>query len=530
MNIFLSSSRMRLCSILLLTLGLWACGADKKTEVVADEKVAKSESQQQPSLENFTSKQMQGVEQTTVEVDIDGAAKRLAKAVEFKTISNQDRDDFDTKAFSDYHSYLEKMYPNVHKTLKKEVLGEPRPYSLLYTWKGKDPSLQPALFYAHQDVVPVPSESSDQWSQDPFGGVIADGYIWGRGVLDDKNQIHGILEAAEMRIKQGWQPSRTIYFVFGQDEEVGGSEGAKHIADVLEQRGIKRFAFVMDESAPLIPGVFPGIPDNTALIGIAQKGYISLELAMNGIGGHSSQPPKESNIGILAEAITKLEKAQFPYRIHPAVRHQYRYMGPELDKAKQPMYSAVAFGKDGQMTELEKQFIKEMEQNQVTRAMLRTTIAVTMINAGIKDNVLPPSATAVVNFRPMPGDTPEVIIAHVKKAINDDRITIKDISASTPATNVADPESNAYKALEKSIRQIWGNDLIVAPFFVIGGSDAKHFQARRFAPDVFTITGIQLESVKEFAGFHGVNERILVDEYAKTIGFFYQVFGNLESL
>ncbi|MBE9636296.1 M20/M25/M40 family metallo-hydrolase [Salipiger pacificus] len=474
--------------------------------------------------------QMEGVEQITIEVDLDGAVERLSRAVQFPTISNQDRNDFDTKAFDDYHAFLAEAYPKVHASLKREVLGDPRPYSLLYTWEGKNPDLPPALFYAHQDVVPVPEDSLDQWDQEPFSGTVADGYIWGRGVLDDKNQIHGILEAAEMKLEEGWQPERTLYFVFGQDEEVGGPEGARYVADVLEQRGIERFAFVMDESAPLIPGVLPGIPDNTALIGIAQKGYISLELAMHGVGGHSSQPPEETNIGILAKAITKLEAAQFPYRIHEAVRHQYRYMGPELEESRQPMFAAVAFGKEGEMTDLEKEFIAEMATNQVTRAMLHTTIAVTMFNAGIKDNVLPPAATAVVNFRPMPGDTPDVIIDHVRKAIDDDRITITDISASTPATAVADPDGPGYKALEKTIRQIWGNDLIVAPFFVIGGSDSKHFQARAFAPDVYTITGIQLDSMKEFAGFHGVNERIKVDEYGKTIGFFYQIMTNLDDL
>ncbi len=482
------------------------------------------------NLEDFTSMQMTGVEQISVDVDLDGAVARLSKGVTYKTISNQDRDDFDTEAFTGYHTFLEQSYPNVHKTLKKEVHGDPRPFSLLYTWEGKDPTLQPALFYAHMDVVPVPEDSRDQWKVEPFAGTVKDGYIWGRGVLDDKNQVQAILEAAEMKIKEGWQPSRTIYFVFGQDEEVGGAEGAKKIADVLEERGIERFAYVMDESAPLTPGIFPGIEENTALIGIAQKGFISLELAINGVGGHSSMPPEESNIGILAEAITKLEDAQFPYRIHPAVRSQYRYMGPELDKEQQPLYAAVAFGKDGEVSELEQQFIDVMSKNEVTRAMLHTTIAVTMFNAGIKDNVLPPSATAVVNFRPMPGDTPEVIVEHVKNAIDDDRITMRDISASTPATNIADASTGAYKMLEKTIRQIWGNDLIVSPFFVVGGSDSKHFQSRPFAPDVYTITAIQLENTEEFKGFHGVNERILVDEYAKSIGFFYQIFDNLEEL
>ncbi|WP_170266430.1 M20 family peptidase [Phaeocystidibacter luteus] len=510
-------------SLLALVAIMASCGGDS-------EKESSTTTPAEVDLSEFTSKQMTGVEQIEIDVDLDAAIQRLSKAVTFKTISNQDRDDFDTEAFANYHKFLEESYPNVHRELKKEVLGDPRPYSLLYTWEGTDPSLEPALFYAHQDVVPVPEESRDQWNQDPFAGAIADGYIWGRGVLDDKNQIHGILEAAEMRIAEGWKPSRTIYFVFGQDEEVGGHEGARYIADVLEERGIERFAYVMDESAPLTPGIFPGIPDNTALIGIAQKGFISLEIAISGVGGHSSQPPTESNIGILAKAITKLEEAQFPYKIHPAVRHQYRYMGPEMHEAQQPMYAAVAFGKDDELTDLEQEFINEMAENQVTRAMLHTTIATTMFNAGIKDNVLPPTATAVVNFRPMPGDSPEVIIQHVKDAIDDDRITVRDISASTPATNIANPESDGYKMLEKTIRQIYGNDLIVAPFFVIGGSDSKHFQARDFAPDVFTITAIQLENVKEFEGFHGVNERILVEEYARTIGFFYQILGNLEDM
>ncbi|WP_282122875.1 M20 family peptidase [Algibacter mikhailovii] len=482
------------------------------------------------NLEDFTSMQMTGIEQISIDVDLDSAVKRLSKAVTYKTISNQDRDDFDTKAFEGYHKFLEQSYPLVHKTLKKELHGDPRPYSLLYTWEGKDPSLQPALFYAHQDVVPVPEESRDQWKEDPFAGTVKDGYIWGRGVLDDKNQIHAILEAAEMKIKEGWQPNRTLYFVFGQDEEVGGSEGAKKIADVLEQRGIERFAYVMDESAPLTPGIFPGIKENTALIGIAQKGFISLELAIHGIGGHSAMPPEESNIGILAEAITKLEAAPFPYKIHPAVRSQYRYMGPELDEELKPLYAAVAFGKDDELTDQEQKFIEAMAGNEVTRAMLHTTIATTMFNAGIKDNVLPPSATAVVNFRPMPGDTPEVLIKHIKAAIQDDRIEIRDISASTPATNIAEVGNPAYNMLEKTIRQIYGNDLIVSPFFVVGGSDSKHFQARDFAPDVYTITAIQLENTEEFKGFHGVNERILVNEYAKSIGFFYQIFDNLEAL
>jgi carboxypeptidase PM20D1 len=479
--------------------------------------------------QDFSSLQMKGIEQHEIEVDLDGAIQRLSKAVQFKTISNQDRSDFDENAFNQYHDFLVESYPLAHKTLKREVVGDPRPFSLIYTWEGKNPSLAPAIFMAHQDVVPIAEESRDEWKEEPFSGVVKDGYLWGRGSLDDKNQIHAIFEATEMKIKEGFQPDRTIIFVFGHDEEVGGPEGAKHAADILEKR-YDKIAFVMDESAPLIPGVFPGIRENTALIGIAQKGFISLEIAINGVGGHSSQPPEQSNIVALAAAVEKVEGAQFPYKIHDAVRYQYRFMGPELAEDQQPMYKAVAYGNNDSVDELEEKFLEAMAQNPITRAMIHTTTAVTMFNAGVKDNVLPPAATAVVNFRPMPGDTPEVIIEHVKKAIGDDRLTVRDISASTPATNVADPHGEGYKVLEKTIRQTWGNDLIVSPFFVIGGSDSKHFQARDFATDVYTMTAIQLENTTEFEGFHGVNERILVEEYGRSIGFFYTLMDNLESL
>ncbi len=480
--------------------------------------------------QDFSSMQMTGVAPVEVQVDLEGAVQRLSRAVQFPTISNQDRTDFDEEAFRNYHEFIKESYPLVHKTLKRELVGDPRPFTLLYTWEGKDPSLPPAIFMAHQDVVPVIEESRGKWKVDPFSGAIQDGYIWGRGVLDDKNQIHAILEAAEMKIKEGFQPSRTIIFVFGHDEEVGGPEGARAAADIVEQRGYKEIGFVIDESAPLTPGIFPGIRDNTALIGIAQKGYVSLELAIHAVGGHSSMPPEQTNIVALAKAVTKVEEAQFPFKIHDAVRYQFRFMGPELPEAQQPMYQAVAYGNNDSVTELEQAFIEAMKGNPVTRAMLRTTTAVTMFNAGVKDNVLPSAAVAVVNFRPMPGDTPEVIIEHVKNVINDDRITIRDISASTPATNVANPHGQGYKLLEKTIRQIWGNDLIVAPFFVVGGSDSKHFQSRPFAKDVYTITAIQLENTTEFEGFHGVNERILIDEYGRSIGFFYTLMDNLETL
>ena len=503
---------------LLLAASLVACGGDGSGASAG----------QSGSQQELTSMQSEDVEPVDSDFDLEASAERLAGGVRFPTISNEDREDFDEAAFEAFHDYLEETFPNVHRTLTREVLGDPRPYSLLYTWEGTDPSLEPVIFMAHQDVVPI--ANPDAWSYDPFAGTIDQGYLWGRGSWDPKGMIFAIMEATEMKIQEGFQPTRTYYFVMGQDEETGGGEGVGHIADVLEERGMGDAYLVFDESAPLVEGVFPGIPDNTALVGIAQKGYLSLELRVDGVGGHSSQPPETSNIGILAEAITKVEANPFPYKLNDALRHQYRWLGPELPEEEQDMYAAVAFGNDDEMTELEQQFIEMMEGQELTRAMLHTTTAVTIIEGGVKANVMPPTARAVVNFRPTIGDSKEYIIETLREVIDDDRVTITDISDSTPATLIADPYSDQYQLIERTLRQIYGNEILVAPFFVVGGADAKYFAAKPLGQNTFTITPLQLEGMSDMPRLHGVDERIQLSEIGRSIGFYYQLMTNIEEL
>lgn len=502
----------------------------------------------------FDSQQMQGVNVVNVPVDAQAAANRLSSGVKFPTISNQDRKDFDEKAFKDWHAFLERTYPLAHKTLKRELIGDPRSYSLLYTWTGTNPALAPIILMGHQDVVPVVPGTEGQWEHDPFSGDIADGYVWGRGTLDDKVMIQAILEAIEMHLMKGFKPNRTIYLAFGQDEEVGGPEGMKHVVEALKARGVKEVALVLDEGLPLAPGLFPGIAGPTAPIGTAEKGYVSLELKVAGAGGHSAMPPPHSNIGILAEAITKLEANPFPYRITQAVRDQYRFMGPELPEQYHPLLADVAFGKDLKtasgtppeavsgftenvavawqaQNQSEDEFIRYMLTSPMTTALLHTTTAVTMVNGGVKENVLPPFATAVVNFRILQGETVQSVIERVKKVIDDDRVAVTDISASIDPSPVSDPYGKEYKLIERSIRQTWGTpDLIVMPYLVIGGADAKWFAASGIAQNVYRFTAVRVESAADSARWHGVNERVLVDEYAKSIGFFYQFLANAQGL
>lgn len=503
---------------------------------------------------DFSSLQMEGIQKVDIQVDADAAAKRLSKAITYRTISNQDRSDFDEQAFSDWHQYLVDTYPLVHKTLKREVVGSPRPFSLLYTWEGKKPSLPPVVMLAHQDVVPVVPGTESQWEHDAYSGDIADGYVWGRGSLDDKIMILGILEAIEMWLKEGFQPTRTMYLVFGQDEEVGGSEGAKHIPELLKSRGVNEVALVLDEGVPITVGLFPGIPAPIAMIGTAEKGYASLQLKVAGPGGHSAMPPKNSNIGILAQAITKLEANPFPYRITQTVRDQMRFMGPELPEKTQEILVEIVYGDEvkGQdadayhfvkhghtncptagwhsVPDSEEQFYKYMLSGPQTTAMLHTTTAVTMFNGGVKENVLPPFATAVVNFRILQGETVQSVIEYVKQVVNDPRVQVTDISASIDPSPISDPYGTEYKLIEKSIRQTWDlPGLVVAPYLVIGGTDSKFFHAS-IAKNVYRFTAVRVESAADTARWHGVNERVLVDEYANSIRFFHNFIANAVEL
>lgn len=221
---------------------------------------------------NFSSKQLKNVVKADeIIVDENKINENLSKAIQFQTISNPDTAKINGKEFLALHDYFEKTYPKLHATLTKEVIGK---YSLLYKWEGKRTDVQPVLLMAHFDVVPIESGTEEKWEHPPFAGHIADGYIWGRGTLDDKASVLGILEAVETLTTEEFQPDRTIYIAFGHDEEVGGINGAAKIAEYFQSSGIE-FEYVLDEGGLVIDGMMPGVSAPTALVGIAEKGYLS---------------------------------------------------------------------------------------------------------------------------------------------------------------------------------------------------------------------------------------------------------------
>ncbi len=436
-------------------------------------------------------------------------AQRLGKAIQFRTISNSDTSKVDPETFRAFHAYLDTAFPEVHARCQREMVNG---LSLLYEWPGTDPALPPFVVLAHQDVVPIATPQA--WAHPPFAGEIADGFVWGRGTLDDKGYLLGVLEAAEALMASGFEPKRTVYFAFGHDEEVGGWEGAAKIVETLRARGVTP-AFSLDEGMVVLDVDFmPGMDKPIALVALSEKGYLSLEMVAEAPGGHSSTPPPQTAVGILAQAITRVEGNPYPADLDGPMGEMFAALCPEMSLPLRAVFANLWL-----FAPLVK---SQLEAKPPTSAALRTTTAATMISGGTKENVLPTSARAVVNFRLMPGDTVEGVLARTKRLVDDPRVSIKPLGHPNEASPVASTDTPGYAQLVRTIRQVFP-EAVVAPSIMLGGSDSHHYDGLvgntyRFAP--FWMTEEDMERI------HGANERISVSDYHRVVQFFAQFFRN----
>ncbi len=442
-----------------------------------------------------------------VEVDAAAAAARLAGAVRFKTISWDDRPDASGDAFLALHDYLERSYPTAHRVLKREKVGQ---FSLLYTWRGSDASLKPIMLMAHQDVVPIAPGTDKDWLHDPFSGDIADGFVWGRGAWDDKSNLLAVLEAVEKLAAAGAQPRRTIYIASGHDEEVGGPRGATAIARLLDQRGVK-LEFVIDEGMIVTSGVVPGVPKPVALIGLAEKGSATVSISAEGAPGHSSMPPARSRIGEVAEAVTKLETHQMPSRLEGVARESLEALAPDMGGLNRLILSNLWIA--------EPLARKALEKSPAAAAMMRTSTALTVFNAGEKSNVLPGKAEALVNFRVAPGDTIEGVLQHVRYTIGNPLLKVATVGFSREASPVSPADSESYRLIERTIRETMP-EAVVAPGLVIAGTDSR--QMSGLTTNVYRFLPVRAKP-EDLPRFHGTNERIGIDNYAEVIRFFHRL-------
>lgn len=442
------------------------------------------------------------------------AGSHLAQALTFPTVSLESGGPVDTAAFRQLHLFLEKTYPLVHQQLGREVIGG---LSLLFTWPGRDAALAPVVLMAHQDVVPVTPEALDRWTHPPFAGQVADGFVWGRGAMDDKAGMMGIFEAVEALLSEGYQPARTIYLAFGHDEEVGGVYGAKVIADTLRARGMASPAMVLDEGGALSEGM-AGLAGPVALIGVAEKGYLTVQLKVDAEGGHSSMPPSETAIGILSTAITRLEAHPFPARLTPAVQGMFEHIAPAMSGSARLAMANLWL--------LKPLVIRRLLEVPQTASMLRTTTAPTVFHAGVKDNVLPQSATASVNFRLLTGDTRVSVLDAVRRTVADDRVEVTEQLGMDPSP-VSQTSGPAFDMLTATIRQTAAGRYPVVPFLVMGGTDAKYYAAT--SDRVYRFMPWRLGQ-GDFERVHGTDERLAVTAFADGVRFYARLIRNTDGL
>lgn len=439
----------------------------------------------------------------------------MSDAVKYKTISFGRDKPTSSKELIAFHQFLADKFPLVHRSLKREVVNK---YSLLYTWQGSTPQEKPVLLLGHLDVVPVIPGTEGDWKQPPYAGVVADGYIWGRGTLDNKVNIIGILEAAENMLRAGVQPQRTIYFAFGHDEEQGGIDGALEMSKLLESRGVEA-EFLIDEGGLVTSGVVPGVDVPLAIIAPAEKGIVTLELKARGAGGHSSVPPKQSSIGILAAAIANLEANQFP-RDFSHTQQFLESVADEMGLVNRMVMKNLWLFKPVVMASL--------ANDAQAQAGMRTTTAATVISGGIKANVLPIDATAKVNFRILPGETPDTVRQRVIDVIDDARVSVDfDTSGQRGMgpSPVSPTEGYGWDQITSAIRDTAAPErIVITPRLLVAATDTRHY--RNLTSNHYRFTYMALP-VGDLGTIHGTNERIGVKTLNDTVRFFHRLMSGL---
>jgi carboxypeptidase PM20D1 len=446
-------------------------------------------------------------------VDEAGAASRLGEAVRLRTISSRDDAALSTDQFAQLHGLLEQRFPKLHAALKREVVSD---LSLLYTWAGSNPKAKPILLMAHQDVVPVAPGTDKDWAQAPFSGEVKDGYVWGRGAWDDKGNLMAQLEAVEMLVASGYWPERTVYLAYGADEEVGGLRGAARIAALLKERQVQ-LEFVIDEGLLITEGIMPGLNQPAALIGVAEKGYLSVVLKLSATPGHASMPPPKgtSAIAMMSAALKRIDDDQLPGGIRGVVGEMFATIAPEMSGFSRVALSNLwLFGPIVQ---------KQLESGASTNAMLRTTTALTIVNAGNKENVLPGMAEATVNFRLLPGDAKEQVLARVKdqvtQAVGNDKFELYALPGAVDASKVSPTDSAQYQLINRTVREVFPGTL-VAPGLMIGATDSIHFGD--ISDHIFKFSPVRAKP-QDLPRFHGTNERIAVSNLTELIRFYHRL-------
>lgn len=444
------------------------------------------------------------------DIDAEAALNRLGKAVSHPTISLEDTTEIDYETYDAFFEFLGENYQNIHKKLSHERIGQ---YSKLYKWEGSNSDLKPILLMGHYDVVPVTTDADSLWQHEPFGGEQADGFIWGRGTLDDKSGVMSILEATEYLVKKDFQPERTVYIALHHDEEVGGERGAKKISEHLQKRDVE-LKYIVDEGLPIAEEIIDNVEKPLAMVGVADKGSVNIELTYRRDGGHSSMPPRTSVIGTLSNAVNRIEKKQMKAHYKGLIKETFEPLIPYMSYTQRTAFNN---------TWLFRPLIKrKLSRNAATNAALRTTAAKTIFEAGFKENVLPIEGRVIINFRVHPYNTIEEVEDYVHDRIRNDDIRVRVMNRARDPSPISDTDAESYKMLEGTIQDVF-DQALVAPSLFIAASDARHYH--ELTDNIYRFRPIRATH-EDRARLHGVDERIATDNYLEMVQFQVQLLKN----
>lgn len=437
-------------------------------------------------------------------IDAQLVAEKLSRVIQCRTVSDTCPDHVDWGEFEKLHRELQVMFPLVDQSMEKECFCE---HAWLYRWKGSDPTQQPVILMAHQDVVPADDEST--WEHAPFSGDIVEGLVWGRGALDMKSQMIAFFEAAELLLADGFQPKADIYFSLSMDEETAGAVSAKFVAQVLSARNLK-FSYILDENLGFWDGSEWGIDRDLAVIGLCEKGYAVVALTATDAGGHASQPlpsPAQTALGHVAEAALKVNADPMPAKILPPCDAMMDAIVPYASDHIKKIWA--------ERTQNEEKVAQELTKTRRGNAVFRTTFALTQAQGAKASNILPQEAKMCFNVRPAPWDAKEDILEHIRQTVDDETIQVQ-YEQYNAASLVSNMESPAYQTIWSAVETCFP-EAIPVPSMMLAGTDSINFTG--LSDCIIRFSAI--DCYRKFAHtVHASNERVEIDSLVRAVRFF----------